>query len=160
MPSGGAWRSQPESESRPCSSQAYRADSQLSLDARCRLLLRQNSSHFTLRLFNWARLVRTRRVSTTSVALSCGSDVRPANLKHAREMILKAASGNGGEKPKPNLVVLPVSMLYYPRSLAHCLSCRNASTRHMVTHTSRSTLRPSATSQENRITSMRRQASR
>lgn len=31
-----------------------------------------------------------------------------ANLKHAREMIKKAASGNGGAKPKPDLVVLPV----------------------------------------------------
>ncbi|KAI0781277.1 carbon-nitrogen hydrolase [Trametes elegans] len=30
-----------------------------------------------------------------------------ANLEHAREMIKKAASGNGGAKPKPDLVVLP-----------------------------------------------------
>ncbi|KAI0807029.1 carbon-nitrogen hydrolase [Fomes fomentarius] len=32
---------------------------------------------------------------------------KDANLKHAREMIKKAASGNGGTKPKPDLVVLP-----------------------------------------------------
>lgn len=32
------------------------------------------------------------------------------NLKHAREMILKAASGEGGSKPKPNIIVLPVCM--------------------------------------------------
>ena len=30
------------------------------------------------------------------------------NLKHAREMILKAAGGDGGTKPKPDLIVLPV----------------------------------------------------
>ncbi|KAH9914697.1 carbon-nitrogen hydrolase [Fomitopsis serialis] len=35
-----------------------------------------------------------------------GAD-KAANLKHAREMILKAASGSGGAKPKPNVVVLP-----------------------------------------------------
>ncbi|TFK93166.1 carbon-nitrogen hydrolase [Polyporus arcularius HHB13444] len=32
---------------------------------------------------------------------------KAANLKHAREMIKKAASGDGGAKPKPDLVVLP-----------------------------------------------------
>ncbi|KAH9857751.1 carbon-nitrogen hydrolase [Lenzites betulinus] len=32
---------------------------------------------------------------------------KDANLKHAREMIKKAASGSGGTKPKPDLVVLP-----------------------------------------------------
>ncbi|GBE82573.1 carbon-nitrogen hydrolase [Sparassis latifolia] len=32
---------------------------------------------------------------------------KAANLKHAREMILKAAGGDGGAKPKPDLVVLP-----------------------------------------------------
>lgn len=31
------------------------------------------------------------------------------NLKHAREMILKAANGDGGLKPKPDVIVLPVS---------------------------------------------------
>ncbi|TFY50322.1 hypothetical protein EVJ58_g11098 [Rhodofomes roseus] len=35
-----------------------------------------------------------------------GAD-KAANLKHAREMIMKAASGDGGSKPKPSLVVLP-----------------------------------------------------
>jgi omega-amidase len=29
------------------------------------------------------------------------------NLKHARDMIIKAASGEGGSKPKPSLIVLP-----------------------------------------------------
>jgi len=29
------------------------------------------------------------------------------NLKHAREMILKSASGDGGSKPKPDVIVLP-----------------------------------------------------
>jgi omega-amidase len=32
------------------------------------------------------------------------------NLKHAREMVLKAASADGGSKPKPNLIVLPVEI--------------------------------------------------
>ncbi|KAH9946411.1 carbon-nitrogen hydrolase [Epithele typhae] len=32
---------------------------------------------------------------------------KAANLKHAREMISKAVSGDGGNKPKPDLVVLP-----------------------------------------------------
>ncbi|KAI0362802.1 carbon-nitrogen hydrolase [Trametes cingulata] len=32
---------------------------------------------------------------------------KDANLKHARDMIRKAASGNDGAKPKPNLIVLP-----------------------------------------------------
>ncbi|KAI0710428.1 carbon-nitrogen hydrolase [Cerioporus squamosus] len=35
-----------------------------------------------------------------------GTD-KAENLKHAREMIKKAASGDGGAKPKPDLVVLP-----------------------------------------------------
>jgi omega-amidase len=39
-----------------------------------------------------------------------GADKR-ANLKHARDMIRRAASGDGvgGEKGKPDLIVLPVS---------------------------------------------------
>lgn len=32
-------------------------------------------------------------------------------MAHAREMILRAAAGEGGTKPKPDLVVLPVSYL-------------------------------------------------
>ncbi|RPD65790.1 carbon-nitrogen hydrolase [Lentinus tigrinus ALCF2SS1-7] len=35
-----------------------------------------------------------------------GTD-KAANLRHAREMIKKAASGDGGAKPKPDLIVLP-----------------------------------------------------
>lgn len=35
------------------------------------------------------------------------------NLKHARDMILKAASGEEGSKPKPSLIVLPVNIIYY-----------------------------------------------
>jgi hypothetical protein len=30
------------------------------------------------------------------------------NLKHARKMILKAATGDGDSKPKPDVIVLPV----------------------------------------------------
>lgn len=30
------------------------------------------------------------------------------NLDHARNMIMKAASGNEGRHPKPDLIVLPV----------------------------------------------------
>lgn len=41
------------------------------------------------------------------------------NLKHAREMILKAASGDGGSKPKPNLIVLPVWRVRSDRILYH-----------------------------------------
>lgn len=32
------------------------------------------------------------------------------NLRHAREMILQAARGDGGSKPKPDVIVLPVSI--------------------------------------------------
>ncbi|KAH9951424.1 hypothetical protein B0H21DRAFT_281829 [Amylocystis lapponica] len=42
-----------------------------------------------------------------------GAD-KTENLKHARDMIYKAACGDGGAKPKPNLLVLPVRMLQLP----------------------------------------------
>jgi omega-amidase len=34
------------------------------------------------------------------------------NLKHAREMILRAAVGDGGSKAKPNVIVLPVCIFW------------------------------------------------
>lgn len=34
---------------------------------------------------------------------------KPDNLKHAHEMILKAASGGQGQQKKPDIIVLPVS---------------------------------------------------
>jgi omega-amidase len=46
------------------------------------------------------------------------------NLKHAREMILKAASGDGHPK-KPDLVVLPVRLWLsnkYPQRMAGLLA--------------------------------------
>ena len=39
-----------------------------------------------------------------------GSD-KTKNLKHAYEMVQRAASGDNGKHPKPDLVVLPVSTL-------------------------------------------------
>ena len=36
------------------------------------------------------------------------------NLKHAREMVLRAASGENGAKPRPNLIVLPVGCCKLP----------------------------------------------
>jgi omega-amidase len=36
-----------------------------------------------------------------------GAD-KSANLKHAQEMIFKAAAGEQGSKPKPDMIVLPV----------------------------------------------------
>lgn len=45
-----------------------------------------------------------------------GAD-KSANLQHAREMIMKAAEGDGTPESKPSIVVLPVSMsLEYHRS--------------------------------------------
>jgi hypothetical protein len=40
-----------------------------------------------------------------------GSD-KAKNLAHARESILKAAAGEGESKPKPDLIVLPVTLCY------------------------------------------------
>ena len=39
-----------------------------------------------------------------------GSD-KAKNLKHAYEMVQRAASGDNGKHPKPDLVVLPVGTL-------------------------------------------------
>ena len=38
-----------------------------------------------------------------------GSD-KAKNLQHARDMVLKAASGESGKHPKPDLIVLPVRL--------------------------------------------------
>jgi predicted amidohydrolase len=77
-----------------------------------------------------------------------GAD-KAANLKHARDMIRKAANGQGagGAQGKPDLIVLPVSALAprQSRLLANGSpsSRRNASTRLMGTCISQSMLNPS-----------------
>ena len=77
-----------------------------------------------------------------------GAD-KSANLKHAREMIVKATSG-GDSKPKPDLIVLPVRLgLSVSNDASHFglmwpIILRNASIRHMDTLISLCMLRPSA----------------
>lgn len=60
---------------------------------------------------------------------------KASNLKHAREMILKAATGEGGVKPKPDVIVLPVcNVNILPLRIAVLIwrFHRNASIRHTV----------------------------
>ena len=66
-----------------------------------------------------------------------------ANLKHAREMVLKAASGKGPSGKKPDLIVLPVRVIEIVPCSDRDIAGRNASTRHMAMCISRCTQRPS-----------------
>lgn len=59
---------------------------------------------------------------------------KATNLRHAREMILKAATSDGGSKPKPNVIVLPVGInynFYYTCPLIICQECFNSPYGHV-----------------------------
>lgn len=69
------------------------------------------------------------------------------NLRHAKYMIARAASGDGGRNSKPDLIVLPVSRRQSYSSNT-CLTklvlvSRNASTRHTDMCIFQHTLKPS-----------------
>jgi hypothetical protein len=95
-----------------------------------------------------------------------GADKR-ANLNHARDMIRRAASGEGvgGAQGKPDLIVLPVSTEHshryicphqteqFPEDCLFLSLYRNASTRLMGMCTSQSTLSLSSLNRERNIMS-------
>jgi omega-amidase len=70
------------------------------------------------------RLSRTMSTSTAPtfkpfnlalIQLGGVTDDKSANLSHAREMLLKAARGEGAkDRVKPDLIVLPVGLLNSP----------------------------------------------
>lgn len=75
-----------------------------------------------------------------------GAD-KGANLKHARDMIRRAASGEGvgGAQGKPDLIVLPVSpCMVHDSTLKIVCLVRNASTRLTGMRTSQSMPSPSS----------------
>lgn len=89
-----------------------------------------------------------------------GAD-KNANLRHARDMIRRAANGEGAGivQGKPDLIVLPVSTLCAVHAIGHLQGvtvarhCRNASTRLMATCISHHTRRISDLHKERNIMS-------
>lgn len=136
--------------------------------APCPLPLHPPSSLSTSPSSSLARSAPTRTVSNRHGVLRSTSasfcivptSLLPANLKHAREMIRTAVGGDGGAKPKPDLVVLPVSYSpsIVPTNTSTGLVSRNASTLCTAMFTFRCMQRPLATRPDNGTTSTSQRA--
>lgn len=80
------------------------------------------------------------------------TEIKDANLKHARDMIDRAVKSSSG---KPDLVVLPVRRSSVPPSLSIMIDSRNASTRPMAMYTFLCMPKPSAIHLDKNTTSQR-----